>query len=457
MPNAQLLIIDDEEDIRMLLSRILKLEDYSVSTAANAREGLRLAEDNEYFVCICDVRLPDADGIELTRKLKGLYPAMEIIQLTAHGNIADGVKSIKNGAYDYITKGDNNNRIIPLVERAFEKAKAQYRLLNIQKRGAERYGIDRIIGKSDAIERAKRMANQVAETDATVLLTGPTGTGKEIFAHAIHYASKRSAESFVVINCAAISKDLLESEMFGHVAGAFTGATKSKKGFFQEADCGTIFLDELGEMDLNLQAKLLRVLENGTFIPVGSTKENKIDVRIIAATNKDLLKESEEGRFRLDLYYRLSTFAIDLPGLNTRGEDILLLASHFLEEFAISMNRAIKGMSRNFEQALLKHQWRGNVRELRNFMERSIILAQSSELTAADLPIGFAHNDIKPSPSIAALKDLPAIALSDVERLHIQRVMTMTGGNKSRTAELLGIGLTTLYRKLEEYNGEKKD
>ena len=451
MSNAQVLIIDDEEDIRMLLSRILKLEGYKVSTAANAREGAKMASENDFHVCICDVRLPDGDGVELTRKLKVDSPAMEVVQLTAHGNIEDGVRSIKNGAFDYITKGDNNNRIIPLLERASEKAIAQYKLLNIQKKRSQRHDFSRIIGSSDAIERAKRLALQVATTDATVLVTGPTGTGKEVFAHAIHYASNRSGESFVAINCAAVSKELLESEMFGHEAGAFTGATKTKKGLFQEADRGTIFLDELGEMDLNLQAKLLRVLEDGTFLRVGSTTETKVDVRILAATNRDLLKESEEGRFRLDLYYRLSTFAIDLPGLNTRGEDILLLAKHFLEEFAVTMNRSVTGMNRDFEQALLKHEWRGNVRELRNFIERSMILAQDTQLTAVDLPIGFSQTDSKSSYRASSVDELPAIALADVERLHIERIMTMTGGNKSRTAELLGIGLTTLYRKLEEY------
>lgn len=452
MPNAHLLIIDDEADIRMLLARILKLEGYTVKTAVNAREGARMAAEGEFHVCICDVRLPDGDGIELTRKLKAESPAMEVVQLTAHGNIEDGVKSIKNGAFDYITKGDNNNRIIPLLERASQKAITQYKLHNIQKKRSERYGFDRIVGTSDALERAKRLAKQVSATDATVLVTGPTGTGKEVFAHAIHYASNRSAESFVAINCAAVSKELLESEMFGHEAGAFTGATKLKRGLFEEADGGTIFLDELGEMDLNLQAKLLRVLEDGTFLRVGSTVETKVDVRILAATNKDLLQESEKGRFRLDLYYRLSTFAIELPGLNGRGEDILLLAKHFLDEFVAIMNSPVVGMTRDFEQALLKHEWRGNVRELRNFMERSIILAQGKELTTIDLPIGFSKVDSVSSAQAKTIEDLPAVALADVERLHIERVMTMTGGNKSRSAELLGIGLTTLYRKLEEYS-----
>jgi len=452
MSHKNLLIVDDEEDIRMLLSRILALEGYKVSTASSARQATKMVAENKYAVCICDVRLPDGDGIELTRKLKALSPGMEVVQLTAHGNIEDGVKSIQNGAFNYITKGDNNNRIIPILERASEKAKAQFKLLSIQQKHSERYNFDRIIGKSAALERAKRLAKQVADTDATVLVTGPTGTGKEVFSHAIHYASKRSTESFVAINCAAVSKELLESEMFGHEAGAFTGATKLKRGLFEEADGGTIFLDELGEMDLNLQAKLLRVLEDGTFIRVGSTVETKVDVRIIAATNKDLLQESENGNFRLDLYYRLSTFAIDLPGLNAREEDTLLLAKHFLDEFAITMNRPVKGMTRDFEQALLRHQWRGNVRELRNFMERSIILAQDTELTASDLPIGFIQVDKNSSSQENTLEELPAMSLADVERLHIGRVMTMTGGNKSRTAELLGIGLTTLYRKLEEYS-----
>jgi len=451
MPTANLLIIDDEEDIRLLLKRILKLEGYSVQTADTGTKGLEMASSAEFHVCICDVRLPDADGVALTADIKESVPEMEVIQLTANGNIPDGVRAVKNGAFDYLQKGDDNNRILPLVERAAEKAVAQFRLRTIERANAARYGFDRIIGSSDLVERAKHLAEQVSATDTAVLLTGPTGTGKEVFANAIHYASKRSTEPFVAMNCAAFSKELLESEMFGHAAGAFTGATKAKRGLFQEADGGTIFLDELGEMDLSLQAKLLRVLENGTFMKVGTTTEVKVDVRLIAATNRDLLAEAEQGRFRLDLYYRLATFTVELPSLNEREGDIAILANHFIDTLAPTIKPNVTGMDRDFEQALLRKQWKGNVRELRNFIERTLILANGSKLGAADIPFDFAADDIVAESRDQTLDSLPAVALADVERIHIDRVMTMTGGNKSRSAELLGIGLTTLYRKLEEY------
>lgn len=454
MPQAKLLIIDDEDDIRLLLKRILKLEGYTVDAAANGRDGLRQALAGAYDVCICDVRLPDANGLELTAKIKEGQPATEVIQLTADGSIADGVAAIKAGAYDYLTKAENNNRLLPLVERAAEKAKAQHRLSRIDAARLAKHGFDRIIGKSPAIEVSKRLAQQVAATNATVLVTGPTGTGKEVFANAIHYASPRRREPMLAVNCAALSRELLESEIFGHVAGAFTGASKNKKGLFEEADGGTLFLDELGEMDLGLQARLLRVLENGTFMKVGSTTEQRVDVRIIAATNRDLLAESEGGRFRLDLYYRLSTFVVDLPALADRPEDIQPLASHFVETLAPSVNPRVQRMDRAFEQGLLKHTWRGNVRELRNFIERALILASGDTLVAKDLPAVPAPTGAS-SPLEAATSDQRTSAwpvgttLAKLERAHITRVMEAVSGNKSRAAEILGIGLSTLYRKLE--------
>ena len=454
MPQAKLLIIDDEDDIRLLLKRILKLEGYDVDVAATGREGLSKALVEDYDVCVCDVRLPDANGIELTAKIKEGQPATEVIQLTADGSIADGVAAIKAGAYDYLTKGDNNNRLLPLVERAAEKAKARHRLRRIDAEKSKRYGFDRIIGRSPAIEVSKRLARQVAVTDATVLVTGPTGTGKEVFANAIHYASNRRREPLLAVNCAAFSRELLESEMFGHVAGAFTGANKNKKGLFEEADGGTIFLDELGEMDLGLQARLLRVLENGTFMKVGSTAEQQVDVRIVAATNRDLLAEAEAGRFRLDLYYRLSTFVVDLPALSERPEDIQPLAQHFVRTLAPSVNSNVRGMDRDFEQGLLALSWRGNVRELRNFIERALILARGERLGREDLPKGALDavegaEGVEVVAADASAAWPVATSLATLERLHIARVMEAVAGNKSRAAEILGIGLSTLYRKLE--------
>lgn len=322
---GKVLIIDDEKQILGLLSRIIGLEGYDVFQASTCRAGLKQLEQQTPEVILCDVCLPDGSGVELVRELKKLRPHSEVILLTAHGNIPDGVQAIKNGAFDYITKGDDNNKILPLIAKAMEKATTAYR----QEKAAaspvgRQYSFDTIVGKSPAIQEAIALARKVAQTDVPVLLTGETGTGKEVFAQSIHQHSSRSGKAFVAINCSSFSRDLLESEMFGHKAGAFTGALKETKGLFEEADNGTIFLDEIGEMAFDLQAKLLRILETGEFIKIGDTRPVKVNVRVIAATNRDLSKEIAEGHFREDLFYRLSVFQIHLPPLRERSEDIPL-------------------------------------------------------------------------------------------------------------------------------------
>ncbi len=297
------------------------------------------------------------------------------------------------------------------------------------------------------MESVLRLARKVAKTDTTVLLTGETGTGKEVFAQAIHYESPRSAKPFVAINCSTLGKELLESELFGYLPGAFTGAQKQKTGLFEEAHTGTIFLDEIGEMDLQLQAKLLRVLETGSFIKLGSTKETAVDVRVIAATNRDLLKEVEAGRFRNDLYYRLSVFALHLPPLRERRDDIPLLAEYFALQTATRMKRKPYQMDERFLQLLIRHQWKGNVRELKNVIERAIILSEGDLLTADTLPFEFHYED-------GHTPEHP-LRIDQIEKEHIRKVLAYTKGNKTKTAQLLGIGLSTLYRKMEEYGIEK--
>jgi DNA-binding NtrC family response regulator len=293
-----------------LLARILQLEGYDVLEAANGKEGLSKLKNDVVDVVISDVKLPDTNGIDLTKKIKTEYPATEIIVLTAYGTINDGVTAIKNGAFDYITKGDDNERIIPLISKAMDKAVLQRRVLELESKLSAKFGFDRIIGTSAAITNAIKLAQRVAVTDTTVLLLGETGTGKEVFAEAIHQASTRNNKPFVAINCSAFNKELLESELFGHKAGSFTGALKDKKGLFEEANGGTIFLDELGELDHDLQAKLLRVLESQQFIKLGDTKTTKVNVRVLAATNRNLQDDVNEGTFRSDLFYRLSVFQI---------------------------------------------------------------------------------------------------------------------------------------------------
>lgn len=441
---ANILIIDDEKDIRNLLSRIIRLEGYQVFQAETGGRGQRMLKNEKIHVVICDVKLPDANGVEMVPILKEIQPLCEVILLTAFGTIEDGVSAIKRGAFDYITKGDDNNKIIPLVSKAVDKALLQFRVHDLENKVSEKFQFDNIVGKSKPMEHAVRMAKRVAKTDTTVLLTGATGTGKEVFAQAIHYESDRKNREFVAINCSAIGKEILESEMFGHKAGAFTGANKDKKGLFEEANGGTIFLDELGEMDLLLQAKLLRVLESGTFIKVGETKETKVNVRIIAATNRDLKKESEAGKFRLDLYYRLSVFNIHLPSLKERQQDIPLLANHFIGIMSTKMNRKSLRMSTEFKTALINNKWKGNIRELKNVIERAVILADGELLTTDSLPFDFLY-DSENDGSANSFK------LTEIEKQHIRKVLAFTNGNKTKTAELLGIGVTTLYRKIEEY------
>ena len=415
---GKVLIIDDEKQILGLLSRIIGLEGYEVLQAATCKAGLRQMEQHSPEVVLCDVFLPDGNGVDLVSDLKKLRPLSEIILLTAHGNIPDGVQAIKNGAFDYITKGDDNNKIIPLVA---------------------------IVGKSPAIQAAIALAQKVSATEVPVLLTGETGTGKEVFAQSIHQHSSRKGKSFVAINCSSFSRDLLESEMFGHKAGAFTGALKETKGLFEEASGGTIFLDEIGEMAFDLQAKLLRILETGEFIKIGDTKPTKVDVRIIAATNRDLEKEIEQGHFREDLFYRLSVFQIHLPALRERVEDIPLHIKAFVSAFSSKMGKNIRTISPEYIDALKKRAWKGNVRELRNAIERSLIIADGDTLTLDALPLNMQTS------SAASTESYSGFDLSGVEKMHIQKVLKYTKGNKTETSRLLGIGLTTLYRKIEEY------
>ncbi len=440
-----ILIIDDEEKLRSLLAKIISLEGFDVIQAADCRSGLKKMQDNEVDVVLCDVKLPDGNGVELSKTIKEKYPAVEIILLTAYGNIPDSVQAIKNGAFDYITKGDDNNRIIPLLYKAAEKVALSKRVQQLEKQLGNKYSFNSIPGKSKAIQAAYEAATKVAATDATVLLTGETGTGKEVFAHAIHNAGKRKGQGFVAINCSAFSNELLENELFGHKAGAFTGAVKDSKGIFEEANGGTVFLDEIGEMPLALQAKLLRVLETGEFLKVGDSKTTKVNVRIIAATNRDLQEEIKKGTFREDLYYRISVFSISLPPLRERVADIELLADYFLEQFAIKAGKKNMRFSKPYLEALKLHAWKGNIRELKNVIERSVILTDENELSVSSLPSELQQLKINEGNILSAFD------LASAEKIHIQKVLNYTNGNKTETAKLLNIALTTLYRKLEEY------
>ncbi|GAA0884665.1 sigma-54 dependent transcriptional regulator [Sphingobacterium siyangense subsp. cladoniae] len=426
------------------MAKIISLEGFDVIEAADIKSGLKKLEVSDVDVVLCDVKLPDGNGVETAKLIKERYPIVEIILLTAYGNIPDGVRAIKNGAFEYITKGDDNNRIIPLLYKASEKVALARRVQQLEKRLGDKLSFDKIIGKSSAIKAAIGMAQKVAVTNTTVLLTGETGTGKEVFAQAIHQASSRRERSFVAINCAAFTKDLLENELFGHKSGAFTGATKDQRGLFEEAHLGTIFLDEVGEMAVELQAKILRVLETGEFLKVGDSKPTKVDVRIIAATNRNLETEIASDHFRSDLFYRLSVFMIELPPLRERIEDIATLAQYYADIFALKSNLKPLRMTPEFVQALENNLWRGNIRELKNVIERSVILSEGGILGVEGLPFG--EREYREGASV-----LSNFSMSNMERQHIQRVLKHTNGNKAEAARLLEIGIATLYRKIEEY------
>ncbi len=439
-----ILIIDDEPDLRNLLARLLSLEGYKVDTAGTGSEGLRLLKKEEYLVVITDVRLPDINGLQLIAEIKNINPSAEIIVLTAYGTIEDGVTAIREGAFDYITKGDEDNKILPVVKNALNKSSLRRRVEHLEKQVGQKFSFDNITGSSPSIQQAIDISRRVALTNTPVLLTGETGTGKEIFAQAIHYAGERKKHAFVAVNCSAFAKDLLESEMFGYTAGAFTGAIKNKKGLFEEADKGSLFLDEIGELDISLQAKFLRVIETNSFIKAGDTKETSVDVRIIAATNRNLQEEIRKGNFREDLYYRISVVKIDIPPLRERKDDIRELIDYFIPFFCRNLNKNISSISNDFFSALINYSFPGNIRELKNIIERAVILSDG-ELTAGLLP-----KDVLNSPKEIS----PSETLDDVERNHILKILSEAGGNKTKTAEILGIGLTTLYRKLQSYGLE---
>ena len=440
----KILIIDDEPTIRMLLSRILELEGYEVLKAKDRATALYTLKNNEVQVVLCDVFQPDGNGVDMVEELQQLVPAAKIILLTAHGNIPDGVQAIKNGAFDYIVKGDDNRKIIPIVNRAMDAIATELKQQGKKKEvRANSFTFDNIVGKSPALSDVISQARKVAATDVSVLINGETGTGKEVFARAIHSASGRRNEAFLALNCSAFSRELLESELFGYKAGAFTGAVKDKRGLLEEANNGTIFLDEIGEMALELQSKLLRVIETGEFVKVGDTKTTRVDVRILSATNRNLKEEIANGRFREDLYFRLSVFRILLPPLRQRRDDILLLAQHFIEQYARQIGRTAPSLSTEAKKIFLAYPWPGNVREMMNAIEHGLIVCEN-EITPGDLPIDMVTSE---APS----ENDDSLDLKSVERNHIIKVLKFTNGNKTETARLLKIGLTTLYRKIEEY------
>ena len=462
-PESTILLIDDEEMLRLAVARTLELEGYRVLQATTAYAGLALLAEHaaDISVVLSDVKLPDGRGLDLLPRYRALAPLAEVVLMTAFGTIADGVRAMKEGAFDYLAKGDADERLVVVVDRAAEKARLRRRVADLEKKVGRQYSFAEMIGHSPALEQAKHTAQQVALTEATVLLEGPTGAGKELFAQAIHYASPRQAKPFVAVNCSAFPKDLLESELFGYRKGAFTGANVDKKGLFEEANGGTLFLDEIGELAPEAQAKLLRALESREFTKLGDSKPTRVNVRVVAATNRNLKQEADAGHFRLDLYYRLSVVVLAIPPLRARQGDVPVLAQYFAQYFGNQLRQPALRIGPDALHALETYAWPGNVRELRNVLERASILTPTTRaLEVADLPleIQLAALDTQlgpppagPAPALAdPAADDPRL-LRNAEKLHIQRMLAECGGNKAATARVLGIAHTTLYRKIEEY------
>lgn len=440
------IIIDDEQSIRDLLSRILSLEGFDVASFESAKEALESIEMRFYHIAIIDVKLPDINGIELTKIIKERSPETEIIVMTAYATIKDGVEAMKNGAYDYFEKGKDEDEIILKINQAADKAVLKRKVRELQNKIEKHFNFSSISGKSKSISDAIELAKKVADTDTAVLLLGETGTGKELFSQAIHEASRRKSKPFIAINCSAIPKDLQESELFGYVKGAFTGAIKYKKGFFEAADGGTIFLDEIGDMSLETQSKFLRVLETNSFTKVGDTKSTTVDVRVISATNKDLKSEIESGHFKNDLFYRLNTFTIYLPPVRERKDDLELLITSFIGNYNEKLNKQISGVNEEFLSKLKEYSFPGNIRELKNIVERAMILCSGNELTLNELPEEIFEQKNN--------NNIHSESLKEIEKQHILKTYSENKHNKTVTAEKLGIGSVTLYRKLKEYGVE---
>ena len=447
MLSGTIILIDDEQSLRQAIGRLLELEGYTVLQAPDARRGFEVLAQHaaEVLVILCDVKLPDGSGVDLLPRLRLAAPLAEIILLTAYGRIPDSVRAMKEGAFDYLTKGDSDDQLLVVVDKAAAKARLQHRVAALERQVGVQHSFASMIGTSAALGHAKALAERVAPTDSTVLLEGPTGAGKELFAQAIHLASPRRSKPFVAVNCSAFPRDLLESELFGYRKGAFTGAVADKKGLLEAAHTGTLFLDEIGELAPDVQAKLLRVLETQQFTKLGDTQAVQVNVRFVAATNRNLKQEAAHGHFRADLYYRLSVFNINVPALKDRREDIAPLAAHFLQDFAVKLRKRITGLDAACLWQLQQYSWPGNVRELKNVLERAAILTDEQVLTADALP-----DDLQ---LLSAEPDVPGTgrSLRGMEMRQIQLVLQETGGNKTEAARQLGIGLKTLYRKITEY------
>ena len=460
---SKILIIEDNESVQKMLCNTLKEEGYSPISFNNGKDSLNKIREESVDVIITDLKLPDMNGLDILKEVKNTNPLIPIIIITAYGNIDIAVEAMKNGAYDFITKPFDTEHLILLIERAMERSRLMADNLILREEFAEKFGLPKIIGKSKRMLDIIKDVKKVAASNATVLLLGESGTGKELIARAIHYLSPRNKYPFVTINCAAIPADLLENELFGHEEGAFTGASKQKLGRFELANRGTIFLDEIGDLDLSLQAKLLRVLQEREFERVGGTESIVVNLRIIAASNKDLSMAVEKRTFREDLFYRLSVFPVSLPPLRERTEDINELSNHFLNLFSHQMNKQISGISPEAMKILENYLWPGNIREMENAIERAVILCDKDVILPEHINIVNVINkksslsdaiEIDKIPKGTKLKDICEDITEKVEANYILNVLKQNMYNKTRAAKVLGISYKTLWNKLKKYGLE---
>jgi len=447
-----ILVIDDEATLRKALDRYLSQQGYQVSTASEGEQGLALLRQKSFDLLLVDLMLPKISGIEVIRQARQIDPTISSIVMTGFGTIASAVEAIQAGAYHYVTKPFELETLHALIEKALEHALLKEENRRLRSQLKEQYELKKILGESPVIREVLRLVAKVADTDSTVLISGASGTGKEILARTIHAHSRRIDGPFMAINCGAIPEGLLESELFGSMKGAFTGATATRTGKFQEADGGTLFLDEIGEMSLALQVKVLRALQEKSFQPVGSSKTHEVDIRIIAATNQDLEKAIAEGRFRQDLFYRLNVIPIHLPSLAERREDIPILARHFLEKCSRENHKKMKDFSPEVMDRLMDYPWPGNVRELENAIERLVILKGSGTIEVEDLRVIFSGGMAESTTHEPALSDKGVNLRTLVEKFEgelIHQALRKTHGNKNRAAELLKLNRTTLIQKIK--------
>ncbi len=455
----KILIIDDEKNIREIFSLLLEEQGYAVQEAKNGTEGLKKTQTFFPDVVLLDMNLPDLSGIEVLAKIKEYLPVCEVIIITAFGTIKTAVEATKLGAYDYLEKPIDNDELLLLISRALEVNKLRKEVDELRSELSARYRFENIIGTSSRINSVFQMMYKIARVDGTVLITGQSGTGKELVARAIHFKSPRSNGPFVVVNCGAIPKDLIESEFFGHTKGAFTDAKSEKTGKFELAQKGTIFLDEVGELSQEAQVKLLRALGEREIVKVGGTETIPIDVRVIAATNKNLEHDTEMGIFREDLYWRLAVLSIHLPPLKDRKEDIPLLCDHFIDKFNREMGKKIEGVTPKTLELLINYSWPGNIREMESVIYEAIVLSESRIIEEDNLPMRIrgkaSIKEVVPSPEDKPMSDMVHSLTEQMEIELIEKALKESGGNRTKAAEKLGISRKTLFNKMVQYSIKK--